>query len=263
MPSRSFKPLIGLPADRRELTPHVVHSVSEKYSEAVIDAADAIPFLIPPLGGKLAVAEVVTRLDGLLITGAYSNIEPHHYNGGEAYSGSLSDPARDKTSMALIREALKQRVPVLGICRGLQELNVVMGGSLHQKVHEQPGMNDHREDTSQSLDVQYGPAHSVHLESDGILASFTDQPEVMVNSVHGQGIAQLGEGLAVEARAPDGLIEAVSLQDRSLFGLAVQWHPEYRVMENAFYRAIFNAFAAACRRRAVARLEQAVVEESV
>lgn len=256
-----IKPLIGLPADRREMSPHILHTVSEKYATAVTDAADGIPFLIPPLGDRISVKDIVSRIDGLLVTGAYSNIEPHHYNGGEAYPGSLRDPDRDRTSMALIREALAQQVPILGICRGLQELNVVMGGSLHQKVHEQPGMNDHREDTSQPLDVQYGPAHKVYLEPGGLLESLSGKSEEIVNSVHGQGVERLGRNLVVEARAPDGLIEAVRLDQAGTFCLAVQWHPEYRVLETPFYKAIFGAFAAACRAKAAARL--ADTEETV
>lgn len=248
-----IKPVVGLPADRRECAPHILHTVSEKYATAVTDAADAIPFLIPPLGDRLDAAAVVARLDGLFITGAYSNVEPHHYDGGTAFDGSPCDPARDITSMALIREALRQHVPILGVCRGLQELNVVMGGTLHQKIHEQPGFSDHREDPSQPLDLQYGPAHPVQLQPGGLLASLSDRSEEMVNSVHGQGIARLGRGFMVEARSPDGLIEAIRLDDESAFCLAVQWHPEYKVMENPFYKAIFSAFAAACRKRVASR----------
>lgn len=253
MSANAIKPTVGLPADRLECAPHVLHTVSEKYTTAVIDAAGAIPLLIPPLGDRLVAADIVARLDGLFITGAYSNVEPHHYGGGDAFEGSPCDPARDATSMALIREAIEQHVPVLGVCRGLQELNVVMGGTLHQKVHEQPGFTDHREDTTQPLDVQYGPAHPVHLQPGGLLASLSGKAEEMVNSVHGQGIERLGKNLLVEAVSPDGLIEAIRLDAAASFCLAVQWHPEYRVMENPFYKAIFEAFGAACRKRAARR----------
>jgi putative glutamine amidotransferase len=140
-------------------------------------------------------------------------------------------------------------IPVLGICRGFQEMNVAYGGTLHQKVHEIEGRHDHREDTTRELDVQYGPAHEIDLEPGGALQRLTGQDRIQVNSLHAQGIDRLGPGLAVEARAPDGLIEAFRVEHAKAFALAVQWHPEWKAMSNPVSRALFAAFGAAARAR--------------
>ena len=232
---------------------HPFHVVAEKYARALLDAADALPLLIPSMAEELRFDELVERLDGLLFTGSPSNVEPYHYSGPPSVPGTLHDPARDATTLPLIRKAVEKGVPVLGICRGFQEVNVAFGGSLHQRVHEVPGHLDHRDDDSQPLEVQYGPAHEVVLEPGGLLRALADTERVRVNSLHWQGIERLGQGLAVEARAPDGLIEAFRVQTAACFALAVQWHPEWKVMENPFSHALFAAFGAACRDRARSR----------
>ena len=151
--------------------------------------------------------------------------------------------------MPLIRKAIADGVPVLGICRGFQEMNVAFGGSLHQKLHVVPGHMDHRDDESQPLEVQYGPVHEVSLEPGGLLRSLAGTDCLMVNSLHEQGIERLGEGLAVEARATDGVIEAVRPAHSSSFAVGVQWHPEWQAMRNPFSRALFAAFGQAARER--------------
>ena len=243
------RPLIGLPADRRLLGEHAFHVAAEKYARALIDAADALPLIIPSLADELGFDELLERLDGLLFTGSPSNVEPHHYAGPPSAPGTLHDPARDATTLPLIRKAVERGVPVLGICRGFQEVNVAFGGSLHQRVHEISGYLDHRDDETQPLEVQYGPAHEVALEPGGLLRRLAGADRVQVNSLHWQGIDRLGRGLIVEARAPDGLIEAFHVADAAQFALAVQWHPEWTVMGNPFSRALFAAFGAACRER--------------
>jgi putative glutamine amidotransferase len=147
-------------------------------------------------------------------------------------------------------------VPVLGVCRGFQEMNVAFGGTLHQKVHEVPGLSDHREDTTLPLDVQYGPAHDVILEQAGLLMDIAGgSKRIQVNSLHSQGIERLGPSLVVEARsATDGLIEAFQVRDAQRFAVAVQWHPEWKVMSNPFSRALFAAFGAASREHAQAKV---------
>lgn len=247
-------PLVGVTADRQRQAAHWQHVAGEKYLQAVCDAAAAIPLVIPALPGRLDPDCLLQRLDGLLITGAYSNIEPHHYGEAPVPGDDLRDPERDAFNLRLIPLAIERGVPVLGICRGLQELNVALGGSLYQRVHETPGLDDHREDLSLDLDGQYGPAHRILIEPGGLLARVTGSEEERVNSVHGQGIRQLAPGLLVEARAPDGLVEAASVAGASAFALAVQWHPEWRCQDNPFYAAILRAFGQACRQRAQRRL---------
>jgi putative glutamine amidotransferase len=243
------RPLIGIPADRRMVGRHPFHMVGEKYARAVIDAAGAAPVLIPSLAEELGFEELVDRLDGLLFTGSPSNVEPHHYDGPPSAPGTLHDPARDATTLPLIRHAVDSGVPVFGICRGFQEMNVAFGGTLHQKLHEVPGLLDHRDDESQPLEVQYGPAHDVTLEPGGVLRSLAGDDRIRVNSLHSQGIERLGAPLAVEARAPDGVVEAFRVRAASSFALAVQWHPEWQVMTNPFSRALFAAFGKAAAER--------------
>ncbi|MCC5047908.1 gamma-glutamyl-gamma-aminobutyrate hydrolase family protein [Xanthomonas campestris] len=245
-------PLVGLPTDRSLHGPHPFLAAGEKYVRAVVEAAGAQPVLLPSLQPPLDAGAWLQRLDGLLLTGAVSNVEPHHYSDEPSWEGNPHDPARDATSLALIPQALARGLPVLAICRGLQEVNVALGGRLHQRVHEVPGLADHREDRSAPLDIQYGPAHPVQLQPGGWLAGLSDTAQVQVNSLHGQGIATLAAGLLVEATAPDGLIEAFRGPGPG-FLLAVQWHPEWRVTQHPFYRAIFQAFGEACRQYAAQR----------
>jgi putative glutamine amidotransferase len=241
------RPLIGIPADRRMLGLHPFHVVGDKYARAVLDGAVGLPLLIPALAEELGMDELVTRLDGVMFTGSPSNVEPHHYSGPPSDPGTLHDPARDATTLPLIRKAVASGIPVLGICRGFQEMNVAFGGTLHQKVHEVEGRIDHREDTNLELDVQYGPAHEVILEPGGLLQKLASSGRITVNSLHSQGIDRLGEGLAIEARAPDGLVEAFRVERAKGFAVAVQWHPEWKVMSNPFSRALFAAFGTAAR----------------
>jgi putative glutamine amidotransferase len=248
-------PLVGLPSDRKQIGHHPFQAVGEKYIRAVVDGAGCLPVLIPSLAPPLDLRALLESLDGLLLTGAYSNIEPHRYGSDPSYAGNLHDPARDTTTLGIVPLAIEMRVPVLAICRGLQEVNVALGGSLHQKVHDIPGFDDHRENSEDPLGVQYAPSHPVELAEGGVLARIAGARQAMVNSLHGQGLKKLGRNLAVEATAPDGLVEAVRYEsardeDPGPFLVAVQWHPEWRVTENPFYLGLFQAFAAACRERA-------------
>jgi putative glutamine amidotransferase len=245
-------PRVGLPTDHKQIGAHPFLAVGEKYVRAVVDGAGCLPLLVPTLDPVLPLREVLAGLDGLLLTGAVSNIEPHHYSDESSYEGNLLDPRRDATNLPLIPLAIEMGVPVLAICRGFQEVNVAFGGSLYQKVQEQPDFMDHRENKDDPLDVQYGPAHDLALVPGGLLATLAGDTRVVVNSLHGQGVRRLGEGLVVEAQAPDGLIEAYR-HDGPAFMLAVQWHPEWKVRENPFYLAIFRAFGDACRVRAAGR----------
>lgn len=245
-------PRVGLPTDHKQIGAHPFLAVGEKYVRAVVDGAGCLPLLAPTLDPVLPLREVLAGLDGLLLTGAVSNIEPHHYSDESSYEGNLLDPRRDATNLPLIPLAIEMGVPVLAICRGFQEVNVAFGGTLYQKVHEQPGFMDHRENKDDPLDVQYGPAHDIALVPGGVLAGLAGDTRATVNSLHGQGVRRLGEGLVVEAQAPDGLVEAFR-HDGPAFMLAVQWHPEWKVRENAFYLETFRAFGDACRARAARR----------
>jgi putative glutamine amidotransferase len=232
---------------------HPFHAVGEKYITAVLDAAGALPLLIPSIGRELALDELLDDVDGLLFTGSPSNVEPHHYQGEPSPPGTLHDPARDATTLPLLPKAIAAGVPVFGICRGFQEMNVAFGGTLWQQIHEVPGNLVHHEDLTQSLDVQYGPSHTVRLVEGGVLRAIAGSDTLTVNSLHHQGVRVLGAGLIAEALAPDGVVEAFRVAGAHRFALAVQWHPEWKPMDNAFSRGLFQAFGEAARDRDAAR----------
>ena len=207
---------------------------------------------VPALPG-IAPEEWIARIDGLLLPGSRSNVAPREYAGPEPAPDMLQDQARDAAVLPLIRAAIAADLPVLAICRGIQELNVALGGSLHQSVHAVPGRLDHRAIAEAPLDRRYAhDAHAVMLNPDGWFARLAGTNSISVNSLHEQGIDRLAPGLAIEAVAPDGQIEGVRLPTAS-FVVGVQWHPEYRIAETPFSRALFAAFGDACRARAAQR----------
>ncbi|MET3228434.1 UNVERIFIED_ORG: putative glutamine amidotransferase [Burkholderia sp. 1263] len=244
------KPLVGISADRTMIGAHPSHVAGEKYIAAIVDGSQALAMLLPALGERQSVDDVLATVDGLLFTGSYSNVEPRHYGGHASAPCTLHDAARDATTLPLLRAAIAAGVPVLAVCRGFQEMNVAFGGTLHQSVHAVAGLNDHRENKQDELDVQYAPSHSITLTQGGLLQRLAGGAnEARVNSLHGQGVERLGAGLMTEATAPDGLIEAASVKDARAFALGVQWHPEWRHASDALSTAIFRAFGEACRDR--------------
>ncbi len=246
-------PLIGVTACTKQVGLHPYHIAGDKYVRAVAVGAGGLPLIIPSLAELLDFDALLESLDGLLFTGSPSNVEPHLYSGPASAPGTLHDPERDATTLPLIRAAVAAGVPVFGICRGFQEMNVAFGGSLHQKVHETGTFMDHREPENEPVEVQYSPSHPLHVQPGGVLAGLGLPGEIRVNSIHGQGVERLAPGLRVEALAPDGLIESVSVEGARSFALGVQWHPEWQVASNPEYLAIFQAFGDACRKRASQR----------
>jgi len=250
--SASLPPLIGVQCCTRPLRGQPTHAVVEKYLRAVRQGAGGVPLLVPALA-DLPAELLVARLDGLLLPGARSDVAPEHYGGPPPDPARERDPARDGAVLPLIRAALAADLPVLAICRGIQEINVALGGTLHPVLHAVAGRFDHRAAPDRPLDERYAyGAHDVRLAPGGLFAGLAGAESVAVNSLHYQGIDRLAPGLAVEATAPDGQIEAVRVPSARFF-VGVQWHPEYRVAENPFSRALFRAFGEACRARAAAR----------
>lgn len=247
------RPIVAVPACRRTIDPHPFHVAGEKYLTALADAAGVLPLIMPALDDEALRDTLLARVDGVFLTGSYSNVEPHHYGGEDSRSGTLHDPERDAVTLPLLTAIVDHGLPVFAVCRGFQEVNVAMGGTLHQHVEEVGGYADHRENPQAPLEVQYGPAHPVNLVPGGLLRELAETDTVMVNSLHSQGVARLGAGLTVEAVAEDGLVEAFRVDDSDGFALAVQWHPEWRATENAFSRAMFAAFGDACRAHLAAR----------
>ena len=242
------KPLIGLPLCRWQLTDRDIgwfHLVGEKYIQAVT-GFDAFPLMIPAAGDQLDLDTVLNSVSGVLFGGSLSNVHPSCY--GDDHPGlGQSDRPRDATVLPLMRACIERGIPMLGICRGVQELNVLYGGTLHREVHQVPGRLDHREVKDVPDEVAYGPIHQVSLSEGGRLKEILGCSQMRVNSLHGQGIDRLGQGLQVEAICEDGQIEALSVIDAPGFAMGVQWHPEYRYWENPEYHALLNAFHQAAR----------------
>jgi putative glutamine amidotransferase len=240
--------IVGIPACARLVNGHLRHDTPARYAAAVSGGAGAVPIMIPPLGEpQLAVLD---RLDGLLLSGSPSNVHPDHYAGGDSRTPDLHDLERDATTLRLIPEAVQRGMPVLAICRGIQELNVALGGSLHQAVHTEPGRFDHR-GQGETIEQRYTPRHLVTLS--GGLARIVGSGTILVNSLHAQAADAVAPGLVVEATAPDGTIEALRMPDSPGFVLGVQWHPEWRYADDTASLAIFRAFGDACRAYAQAR----------
>lgn len=255
----SMAPLIGVTACMRPGERHRFHGVATQYVDAVVTGAGGMPLIVPALGERTDFAALIAQLDGLLLTGSPSNVEPHHYGSGESRAGTLHDKARDATTLPLIRLAVEAGLPLLAICRGHQELNVALGGTLHQHVHELPGRRDHRARNVPANEERYGYAHTVQLAPGGVLGRLAGADEATVNSLHAQAIDRLAPGLAVEATAPDGIVEAVRVTAAKAFALGVQWHPEWHLAKDALSRAIFSAFGDAARARALRRTAAADV----
>ncbi len=224
---------------------HPFHVAGRKYVDAV-RLAGALPLIAPPFGEDDLDA-LLDAVDGVLVTGSVSNVHPSHF-GEELHDPSLPlDPERDAWTLPLIRKVLQRGMPLIGICRGTQEANVALGGTLHQAVQEQPGLADHRAPDGEPAEVQYAQAHPVQVVPGGVLERIVGLPAFEVNSVHGQGIKRLAPGLRVEARAPDGLVEAFSKPDAPGFNLCVQWHPEWKAAANPVSVKLFTAFGDAVR----------------
>ncbi len=257
MSQKNTSPWVWLPADHRNMAyedgklPYLM--LGHKYADAVKRGAQAQPVVFA-LAGSEDIEALIGQVDGVMLTGSPANVHPSEF-GQELADPSLPlDPLRDSLTLPLVQACLKHGVPLLGVCRGFQEINVALGGSLHQQVQCVPGKNDHREDSSQMVKDQYGFAHSVRLAPGSMFAQWAAGESAQVNSLHGQGIDRLADGLLPLAWAEDGLVEAYQVEKASHFAYAMQWHPEWRFWETPFYAAVFKAFGQACQKRQSDRL---------
>lgn len=238
------RPVVLVPACNRMMGHHPFHMAGRKYVDAV-RLAGAQPLIVPTARAD-EIDDLLDLAHGLFLTGSQSNVHPSHF-GEDVHDPTLPlDPERDAWTLPMIRGALDRGMPLFAICRGFQETNVALGGSLHQAVQEVAGHADHRAPVDPDVAVQYGLAHDIAIEPGGVLAAVLDTPTVRVNSLHGQGVARLADGLRVEARASDGLIEAFSVAGARGFNLGVQWHPEWQAATNPVSMSLLRAFGAAC-----------------
>jgi putative glutamine amidotransferase len=252
----AHRPLVWLPACHRNLDlddPGGYTVVADRYALAVCKLG-LQPVLYPMAGGG-DVPDLLPLVDGVLLTGSPSNVDASRYE-ATALETDLLDPRRDKLTMSLVPAAIATGVPVLGVCRGLQEMNVALGGSLYQRLHTEEGMMDHREPEDESLEVQFAERHDVELLPGSDFAKWAGATKAKVNSLHGQGIKRLGQNLVAEAFAPDGLVEGVRVDGSPTFAYGVQWHPEWNHESNPFYHRTLEAFALACMEHRKRREDQ-------
>ena len=244
----SRKPIIAITADLlmvRDIMPAAtVYSV---YTNAVIHAAGALPWIVPPAAEALDHEDLLDSIDGIIFTGARSNIQPQRYQGEAAPENTVQDPQRDATTLPLIPKVIDAGIPMLCICRGIQELNVALGGTLHQDVPNLPGKLNHFPPEDWSIERRFAPSHEILFETDSELGKLTAAKTVTVNSVHEQAIDRLADNLAIEARAPDGIIEAVRVRGSKTFAAGVQWHPEWDWRSHPLNANLWTLFGAACR----------------
>lgn len=256
MKATTSRPLIGVSASAMEAAErqHKVHATGERSVAALLRMVDCVPVLLPPVGTAVDAAELVAHMDGFVLTGGRANVEPHHYGGPAFPPDEIIDPGRDALVLPLVRACIAERVPVFGICRGIQEINVALGGSLHYRIHELPGKNDHRRPRHEvPVEHVFRPNHLVKLTRGGLFHALTGQSEIMVNSLHGQGVDRVGEGLAVEAVSPDGVIEGLRYADDSQFVVGVQWHAEWQPENHVLSGGLYRAFGEAAHARAARR----------
>jgi putative glutamine amidotransferase len=248
----SGRPVIGIACNQRVMDGFPLYATARHYVTSIVDPTGCIPLLLPCTEDVSIVGEVIGSLDGVVLTGGATNIQPHLYGEEPEPESGERDPGRDATAMALTHACLEQGVPLLGVCRGIQEMNVALGGSLWQHLRHAPGKFDHRRWRwrDQPMAVQLAPRHGISLRPGGMLQDILDGArEVKVNSLHGQGIKALADNLQVEATAADGTIEAVSVKEAKAFALGVQWHVEFAPADFPVHDAIFRAFGDACRVR--------------
>ncbi|MEJ1160227.1 gamma-glutamyl-gamma-aminobutyrate hydrolase family protein [Prosthecomicrobium sp. N25] len=257
----SATPIVLVSADNRLFDNVSWHATPAQYVEAVLYGSGAMPLVLPALGGGLDLDAILDRVDGVLLTGSRSNVHPSLYGVEPAPQYEPYDPARDATTLPLIRLAIARAKPLLAICRGYQELNVALGGTLHTEIQDFEGRMDHRAPASDNNDVRYAIRHPIRVLPGTCIGRILGEGEVQVNSLHRQGIAELSPRLVVEAAAPDGTIEAVRVADAAGFAVGVQWHPEYWVRSDTASSRLFKAFGDAVRAEAASRSPGRVAAE--
>jgi putative glutamine amidotransferase len=246
-------PIVAIPADIREIEGALWHATPNQYIKAAILGSGAIPLIVPAWEPGLDMDSVLDRVDGVIVSGSRTNVHPSLYGQVAEEKDGPFDPARDATSLPLIRRAIERGIPLFAICRGIQEMNVALGGTLASEIQDQPGVWDHRKPDVPDRDGMYVIRQAVRIKEGSCLADALGPGEIQVNSLHRQAISKTAPGLQVEAVADDGTIEAVSVINARNFAVGVQWHPEYWVESDAPSASLFKAFGQAVRRYCDAR----------
>ncbi|WP_305988745.1 gamma-glutamyl-gamma-aminobutyrate hydrolase family protein [Roseibium sp. MMSF_3544] len=241
------KPLVLVTADVKPVDGFNWHAVNSTYLHAVLKGSDAIPMILPSLGAELDLDAALDQVDGVLATGSRSNVNPQLYGQEPTEANGPYDPDRDATTLPLLKRAIERGIPVFAICRGMQELNVALGGTLLTEIQTLSGREDHRAPASERQDERFRIAHPVEVKDGSTLETVVGGEPFEVNSLHRQAVGDLGNDLAIEAQAADGTIEAMSVEDSPGYVLATQWHPEYWVTTDGPSQKLFSAFGDAVR----------------
>ncbi|MDN7142448.1 gamma-glutamyl-gamma-aminobutyrate hydrolase family protein [Pseudomonas sp. JQ170] len=243
------KPVVLMTMGSQERKGHDYQVMTHKYIVPLVEHAGCVPVLVPTCCGVEDLETYLDMADGVYLTGAGSNIDPALYGQENETPGKGQDRNRDLFDIPLVKLAIARGLPIFGICRGMQEINVALGGDIYQKVYAEAGFNDHRENPEDPVDVQYSAVHNVRIEQGSWLQKLLKTDEIRVNSLHGQGLKNLGKGIEPLARAEDGLVEAIHAPSLSPFLFAVQWHPEWQAAKNPDSVKMFEAFGEACRKQ--------------
>jgi len=248
----SSKPIVGISTNEtiNFNGRQVSHSVGKRYVNSVMNFSGVLPVLIPPCINKDDLEFLLDKMHGIVLTGGRANVEPHHYNGPKFPKDEPVDPDRDRIVLDIIPKCVERKMPIFGICRGIQEINISYGGTLFYRVHQENGKKDHRMPTNDDATIEeiFRPKHQIEFSKNSILRELVNEERFMVNSLHGQGIQRLGKDLNVEACSEDGLIEAISIKNYSSFGIGVQWHAEFHPEreENYLNKKLLESFGEAC-----------------
>ncbi len=257
----SRRPVVGIIGNSHAMNDrYFVHASGTMNSEAVADVAGCLPLIIPTDPRYVSVEDLLGLCDGFLLTGGRPNVHPSEYGAEETPAHGAFDRGRDAVVLPLIRACVDRGQPFLGICRGFQEVNVAMGGSLHPEIRELPGRMNHRMPPEGTLEEQFALRHAVRFTEGGVFHRLMGATEVMTNTLHGQGIDRPGPRIVIEGTAPDGTPEAIHVKDAPGFTLSVQWHPEWRAGEDPVSRPLFEAFGRACTDWAAGRKKRLAAE---
>jgi len=242
------KPVVGIIANHFLINDQYPAQATGRMNiDAVAEVAGAVPLIIPSLPASISVTDIMKICDGFLFTGGRPNVHPEEYGHEPTEAHGTFDRDRDRIVLPLIRACVEVGQPVLGLCRGFQEFNVAMGGTLHPEIRDLPGRMNHRMPPDGTLEEKFEHRHLVHLRPDSPFVHLFGKDEVMVNSLHGQGIEEAGPRVSVDGHAPDGTPEALTIDGALGFAMAVQWHPEYRAASDPVSKPLFEAFGNALK----------------
>ncbi len=257
------RPIVGIISNSHLINDtYPAHAGGTMNSQAVAEVAGCLPLLIPADPRFVSVPELLDACDGFLLTGGRPNVHPSEYGEAETEAHGAFDRARDAIALPLVRACVERGQPFFGICRGFQEVNVALGGTLHPEIRDLPGRMNHRMPPDGTLEEKFALRHPVRLKPGGVFHRVLGAEEVMTNTLHGQGIATPGRRIVVEGEAADGTPEAIFVKDAPGFTLSVQWHPEWNAATDPVSRPLFQAFGQAVRAWAAGRLGLAVRESA-